>query len=109
MQWLFDANRLSEVEQICNRGIQLDPAAEEFSVFLMRALIRNRNPEKALEHYEHIRQLYRDTYGVTPSEELEMMKSVVSPAQSQVPMYCPSRMTVTSSEIRRISSILWEM
>ena len=76
VQWLFDANRLSEVEQICNRVIQLDPAAEEFSVSLMRALIRSRNPEKALEHYEYIRQLYRDSYGVAPSEELEMMKSV---------------------------------
>ena len=76
VQWLFDANRLSEVEKICNRVIQLDPAAEEFSVSLMRALIRSRNPEKALEHYEYIRQLYRDSYGVAPSEELEMMKSV---------------------------------
>lgn len=76
VQWMFEQNRLSAVEKICSRVIQMDPAAEEFSVFLMRALIRNRNPEKALEHYEHIRQLYRDTYGVTPSEELEMMKSV---------------------------------
>ena len=42
----------------------------------MRALIRSRNPEKSLEHYEYIRQLYRDSYGVAPSEELEMMKSV---------------------------------
>lgn len=27
----------------------------------------------------------------------------------QVPMYLPSRMMVTSSEMRRISSILWEI
>lgn len=75
VQWLFEMNRLPEVEQVCSQVIRLDPAAEEFSVYLMRSLIRNRNPEKALEHYEYIRQLYRDTYGVAPSEELEMVKS----------------------------------
>ena len=37
------------------------------------------------------------------------MKSVVSDLASQVPMYWPSRMMVTSSLMRRISSILWEI
>lgn len=76
VQWLFSADRLAEVEDICSRVIQLDPAAEEFSISLMRALVLMHNPEKALEHYTYIRQLYRDTYGVAPSEELEMMKSL---------------------------------
>ena len=38
---------------------------------------------------------------------LVMMKSVVSSLEAQVPMYWPSRMMVTSSLMRRISSILW--
>lgn len=76
IQWLFAADRLTEVEAVCTRVIQQDPAAEEFSVSLMRALILMHNPEKALDHYTFIRQLYRDTYGVAPSEELEMMKSL---------------------------------
>lgn len=76
VQWLFDAGRLAEAEDICSRVIQLDPAAEEFSVSLMRVLVLMHNPEKALEHYAFIRKLYRDTYGVAPSEELEMMKSL---------------------------------
>ena len=76
VQWLFAAERLAEVEDICSRVIQLDPAAEEFSICLMRALVLMHNSEKALEHYTYIRQLYRDTYGVAPSEELEMMKSL---------------------------------
>ena len=42
----------------------------------MRAQIMQHSPEKALQHYDYIRQLYRDTYGVAPSEELEMMKSL---------------------------------
>ena len=76
VQRLFDADRLAEVEEICTRVIQLDPAAEEFSISLMRAQIMQHSPEKALQHYDYIRQLYRDTYGVAPSEELEMMKSL---------------------------------
>lgn len=76
VRWLFDADRLGEAEEICTRVIRQDPAAEEFSVSLMRAQIAQHNPEKALEHYNYIRQLFRDTYGVAPSEELEMMKSL---------------------------------
>ncbi len=76
VHWLFDADRLAEVEDICTRVIRQDPAAEEFSISLMRAQIMQHNPEKALEHYDYIRQLFRDTYGVAPSEELEMMKSL---------------------------------
>ena len=38
-----------------------------------------------------------------------MILSVVSSLASQVPIYLPSRMMVTSSAMRRISSILWEM
>lgn len=40
---------------------------------------------------------------------LVMIISVVNSLAAQVPIYCPSRMMVTSSEILRISSILWEM
>ena len=40
---------------------------------------------------------------------LEIMISVVSSAEGHVPTYWPSRITLTSSEMRRISSILWLM
>ena len=38
-----------------------------------------------------------------------MILSVVSSLASHVPIYLPSRMMVTSSPMRRISSILWEI
>ena len=72
---LFEENRLPEIETICNKVIQIDPSAEKFSVSLMRALIDGGKSRKALEHYEQISRVYRDTYCVAPSEELEMMKS----------------------------------
>ena len=75
VQGLFRAGRLPELERICSRVIELDPAAEEFSVYLMRALIRNHSPQKALDHYEYIWQLYRETYGAAPSEALDAEKA----------------------------------
>ena len=40
---------------------------------------------------------------------LVIIMSVVISLAGHVPMYWPSRMMVTSSEMRRISSILWDM
>lgn len=75
VQWLFQAGRLEEAWRICAAVVSLDPAAEEFSVYLMQALTRSGHAQKALEHYEYIWQLYRDTYGVAPTAALEAEKS----------------------------------
>lgn len=72
---LMDAGRNAEAEAVCSAVIRIDPTVEEFSVLLMRSLIRDKNPRKALEQYEYIRQLYKDTYNVVPSAELEMEKA----------------------------------
>ena len=45
-------------------------------MFLMQALIKNKNPKKALEHYDYIASLYREVYGVSPSAELEAQKAL---------------------------------
>ena len=73
--WLMAADRTVEAERLCSFVLQLDPAAEEFSVYLMRALILNRNPKKALEHYEYTRQMYRESFGVVPGPEMEAEKA----------------------------------
>ena len=72
---LMALGRTAEAEQICTAAIRVDPTVEEFSVLLMRCLIQAGNPRKALEQYDYIRQLYRDTYGVVPSAELELAKT----------------------------------
>lgn len=41
-----------------------------------QALIKNKNPKKALEHYDYIASLYREVYGVSPSAELEAQKAL---------------------------------
>lgn len=75
VSWLMEVGRTVDAEQMCSRVLQLDSAAEEFSVCLMRALILNRNPKKALEHYEHTRQIYRESFGVVPGPEMEAEKT----------------------------------
>lgn len=73
---LLKLGRITDAEKLCTGVIRLDPAAEEFSVFLMQALIKNKNPKKALEHYDYIASLYREVYGVSPSAELEAQKAL---------------------------------
>ena len=79
--WLMAADRTVEAERLCSFVLQLDPAAEEFSVYLMRALILNRNPKKALEHYEYTRQMYRESFGVVPGPEMEAEKAEAEKAE----------------------------
>ena len=76
MDRLLKLGRVTDAEKLCTGVIRLDPAAEEFSVFLMQALIKNKNPKKALEHYDYIASLYREVYGVSPSAELEAQKAL---------------------------------
>lgn len=75
VSWLMEVGRTVDAEQMCSRVLRLDSAAEEFSVCLMRALILNKNPKKALEHYEHTRQIYRESFGVVPGPEMEAEKT----------------------------------
>lgn len=75
VSWLMEVGRTVDAEQMCSRVLQMDSVAEEFSVCLMRALILNKNPKKALEHYEHTRQIYRESFGVVPGPEMEAEKT----------------------------------
>lgn len=72
---LLEEDRVAEAERICANVLQLNPAAEEFSVLMMRALIRGGDPKKALEHYEYICGYYRDEFGAVPGAELEAEKA----------------------------------
>lgn len=68
---LIDAERFSEVEKLCLRVLEVEPTAEEFSVYLMQSLTLSGNASKALEHYNKIKHIYEDSYCVAVSSELE--------------------------------------
>lgn len=46
VSWLMEVGRTVDAEQLCSRVLQLDSAAEEFSVYLMRALTLNKTPRR---------------------------------------------------------------
>ena len=77
---LMDKDAYIEVVAICKRVVALDPLIEEFSGYLMRALIASGSAQKALEHYGNIKELYQSTYGITPSSQLEMQKTAAQQA-----------------------------
>ncbi len=72
---LAEENRMTEVENICKSAIQIDSTVEEFTLYLMRALIENGNPRGALEQYEIIKKMYDERYGVGTSIELDLEKA----------------------------------
>lgn len=71
VRMLSEGGRLEEALAICTKAIQLDPAAEDFSVEFIKLETLLGHPNKAMEHYNRIRNLYRETYNVSVSPEME--------------------------------------
>ncbi|MEA4824424.1 MAG: BTAD domain-containing putative transcriptional regulator [Clostridiaceae bacterium] len=72
---LWEAERWEDVVRICRKAIAEDPGAESFSVYFMRALTVLGQPQKALEHYEYIKNVLKNDYMVEPQDELELARS----------------------------------
>ena len=73
---LLEAGRLGEARELCLHVISLDPAAEEFHVLLMRALIMDGDATAALEHYQTVEAYLAETYDIRPSAELETQREI---------------------------------
>lgn len=72
---LWEAERWEDVANICRRAVVEEPGEESFSVYFMRALTAMGQPQKALEHYEYIKNILKNEYMVNLSEELELARS----------------------------------
>lgn len=71
---LLEADRLTEAQELCHQVLALDPAAEEFNVFLMRTLIMDGDAAAALEHYQKVEAYLAETYDIRPGAELEIQR-----------------------------------
>ena len=76
---LESENRYEEMEEVCQRAVNLEPLDEDLHCFMLRALIGNNKQKLALERFREIEDLLYDSLGVKPSEKLqnlyeEMMK-----------------------------------
>lgn len=69
-------DRNSDIKRLCLKVIDLDPTIEEFNISLMEALIADGSPSKAIDHYEHIKTVFHDIYGVQVSPEIEVQRNV---------------------------------
>ena len=67
------SNRWSELERLARRGYEVDISVEEFSVYLMRALIESGSPQRAIDHFAYVSTALSEQYGVTPSQEMQLM------------------------------------
>lgn len=73
---LKKTDRTSDIKRLCLKVIDIDPTIEEFNISLMEALIEEGNPSKAIDHYEHIKTIFHDIYGVQVSPEIEVQRNV---------------------------------
>lgn len=75
---LFEQNQYDELIGICRHVIKFSPYEEEFYLYLLKALIKTQQVDKAQEEYHHISELFFREFGITPSEELTALyKEVV--------------------------------
>ena len=51
----------------------MDLSIEEFSVYLMRALIESGSPQRAIDHFTYASNALTEQYGVSPSQEMQLM------------------------------------
>lgn len=75
---LFQKEFYNELISICRHVIKLSPYEEEFYLYLLKALVKTQQLDKAQEEYHHISELFFRQFGITPSEELTALyKEVV--------------------------------
>lgn len=70
---LIDLEEYKTVEELCRSAIIIDPFVEMNHVLLIKALSRNNNQKKAIEHYDAVCKLFRDELGIKPSEEISLL------------------------------------
>ncbi len=67
---LFEEGQYHELINICRHVIRLNPYEEEFYLYLLKALIKTQQIDKAQEEYRRISEMFFREFGITPSEEL---------------------------------------
>ena len=67
---LFEQLRYTELISLCRHVIKFNPYEETFYLYLLKALVKTQQADKAQEEYRHISELFFREFGITPSEEL---------------------------------------
>ena len=77
-EMLFNQYRYTELISLCRHVIKFNPYEETFYLYLLKALIKTQQADKAQEEYRHISEMFFREFGITPSEDLTALyKEVV--------------------------------
>lgn len=64
--------------QISQKAIEIDPYDEKFHIHLIQALVNTKNQQLAKNHYESVKRMFFERFGVAPSNEFNALyKKVV--------------------------------
>ena len=67
---LYDKGHYDELIDICRHISKISPYEEEFYLYLMKALIKTQQANKAQEEYHRVSEMFFREFGITPSDEL---------------------------------------
>ena len=67
---LLETGENEELISVCKHVNKLCPYEEEFYIYLLKALVRTQQIDKAQEEYRRISELFFREFGITPSDEL---------------------------------------
>lgn len=70
---LKEKSRYEEIAQICRKAVVIDPYDEYLHQALIRTLIKLGAQQEALLHYDYVNNLFFSQFGVTPSDELQLL------------------------------------
>ena len=74
---LRDANRFSEIIDICEETFLIEPFEEELHVQYLNALLKEEKIQKARTHYEHITSMMYEEVGAKPSSALKDIYRII--------------------------------
>lgn len=70
---LMEMERYDDLRVMCERAIIIDPFEENANRYYILSLIRQNKQSAALEHYNHVMELFYRELGVRPSESIRAL------------------------------------
>ncbi len=81
-QLLYPLGRFTDIVNICERAVILDPADEKIHVCLIKAMIALEDYERAALQYEYVKKYLLEQFGTTPGRRLtELYELTVKPGR----------------------------
>lgn len=77
IELLLPQEKYNEIIQICSAASMIDSYDEHIHYHLIRSLYMTGNQKRAIEQYKYVMQLFYDTFGINPSEEITKLYSEI--------------------------------